>query len=184
MDDAALRPDPVGPRRFTASSGRGALLVQLPRWIGLSSPRLPSKVAGLVIVGFGGHFTTTALGRSLPGSTSSIFSVWPLRLPWANGVTFGDWVTPRFSRGLPRPWSVLATPVGAAYLFELVILVSPPICKPFANGRVSTGLDRMGWRGVQVGVKRLVEGGLAGHAATDRYGPCVCSSPPSDTKFA
>ena len=57
-----------------------------------------SKEAGLVIVGFCGHRTTTALGRSLSGSTSSIFKVWPLRLPAASGVVgwlgdYGDTVT-------------------------------------------------------------------------------------------
>ena len=50
-----------------------------------------SNVAGLVIVGLGGHLTTTALGRSLPGSTSSILSVWPLMRPEDSGVD--DWGT-------------------------------------------------------------------------------------------
>ncbi len=45
-----------------------------------------SKLAGLAIVGLAGQRIATALGRSLPGSTSSIFSVWPLRLPLDSGV--------------------------------------------------------------------------------------------------
>ena len=73
---------------------------------------------------------------------------------------------------------VLATPLGAAYLFELVILVSPPLCKPFANRGVSTGLDRMAWRSVQGPVKRLVKAGLAGPAATSRYGLVCVQVPP------
>src|SRR5512132_2690438 len=48
-----------------------------------------SKAAGLLIVGLAGHLTTTALGRSLPGSTNSMVSVWPLRLPEDSGVD--DW---------------------------------------------------------------------------------------------
>ena len=53
----------------------------------IASATTLSKVAGLVIVGMAGHLTTTALGRSLPGSTNSMVSVWPLRLPLASGVT-------------------------------------------------------------------------------------------------
>jgi hypothetical protein len=51
-----------------------------------------SKAAGLLIVGLAGHLTTTALGRSLPGSTNSMVSVWPLRRPEASGLrwTLGD----------------------------------------------------------------------------------------------
>jgi hypothetical protein len=48
-----------------------------------------SKAAGLLIVGLTGQRTTTALRRSLPGSTSSMVSVWPLRWPTDSGVD--DW---------------------------------------------------------------------------------------------
>jgi hypothetical protein len=46
-----------------------------------------SKLARVLIVGFCRHLTTTALGRSLSGSTGSTFSVWPIRLPLDSGVT-------------------------------------------------------------------------------------------------
>jgi hypothetical protein len=57
----------------------------------IASATTLSNAAGLVIVGLAGHLTTTALGRSSPGSTSSTFSVWPLRLPLESGAV-GHWV--------------------------------------------------------------------------------------------
>jgi len=66
-----------------------------------------SKVAGLVIVGLAGQWITTALGRSLPGSTSSILRLWPLRLPLDSGVVWwwDDWdtVPPGASRSRGAP---------------------------------------------------------------------------------
>ena len=58
----------------------------------IASATTLSKAAGLLIVGLAGHLTTTALGRSLPGSTNSMVSVWPLRRPEASGLrwTLGD----------------------------------------------------------------------------------------------
>jgi|SRR5215217_7445290 len=110
-----------------------------------------SKVAGLVIVGLTGHLITTALGRSLSGSTSSIFSVWPLRLPLDSGVMglpLDSGV--RWTLGFQVLDSWEARPVGVRALaghfcgMGSFISVRPPFCKPFANGPVSTGLDRVG----------------------------------------
>jgi hypothetical protein len=55
----------------------------------IASATTLSKAAGLLSVGLAGHLTTTALGRSLLGSTSSMVSVWPLMRPEDSGVD--DW---------------------------------------------------------------------------------------------
>jgi hypothetical protein len=74
---------------FTAFSRREERPIRRPHSTRPSSRQQPPcrRAAGLVIVGLTGHLTTTALGRSLPGSTSSMVSVWPLRLPLDSGVT-------------------------------------------------------------------------------------------------
>jgi hypothetical protein len=66
----------------------------------ITSAATLSKVAGLVIVGLTGHLIATALGRSLPGSTNSIFSVWPLMRPEDSGVD--DWDKAEFAFRLGR----------------------------------------------------------------------------------
>ena len=59
-----------------------------------------SKLAGLLTVGLTGHLTTTALGRSLPGSTNSMVSAWPLRLRWIAGLRYSWEIWLPFASGL------------------------------------------------------------------------------------
>ena len=51
-------------------------------------------------------------------------------------------------RLIPKMPLVFAHRAGRL-VFCLVDLDIASLCKPFANGRVSTGLDKMAWRGVE-----------------------------------
>jgi hypothetical protein len=135
-----------------------------------------------VTVGLAGQTILTAAGKSA-GLTSSIV-ISSAVLIWVRPsrvILLMEILLP-FASGLDllgrRELHLLAARLR---VYGVVILVSPPFCKPFANETCRHGQDRMMRRWGECGIEALVKAWLAGRGATGRHGGCLCSSSPSDT---